>query len=128
MARNGATAITKLSMKECKRIFRDVASGPVIGGGKVAKLAMKVGGVHTEFFTPEITPLSDLDDNPPDFSVGCQWSSRPPFMLHMYIWDQEDRRIVEFVSPAKVGARPHIIRKFTDAISAVDPACQVSTR
>ena len=125
MADRSTTVTTKLSMQECKRIFRDAANAPLLGSGNVAKLATVIGRVRSEFFTPQATPLSDLDDNPPDFSVGCQWSTRPPIILHMYIWEDEDHRVVQFVSPRKAGVRSNVVRRFTDPIVEADPAARI---
>jgi hypothetical protein len=108
-------------------MFRTAAQRPLLGSGNAGRFVSAWGGIRVKFFTPEASPFSAVDPNPPTFAVGCQWSTRPPSTLHMYVWDQQDRRRIEFTSP-RGGVRQQVLQRFIDPIAAVDPQCRVERR
>ena len=127
MARS-ASIVTSLSTRDCADAFRETATTAMAGDGRFGKVMRGMyRTLRPEFFTPhDSSPFSGLDDNPPTFSVGAQWATKPlPVTLHMYVWDRKKKgREVNFVAPH--GVRQGFLEKFTDAIFYLDEECEVS--
>lgn len=133
-----ATAHTQMSVAECAHTFQAAVS-QARGlrsqmGGLVSKMT---GSDQSGFFTPSSDgPFAGLDNDEPDFAVGCNIpkltnSSRGAALtVHMYVWDRQAHRELEFVSPHGMiggGSSSKLVGKVVRSFVHADPSLEVTS-
>jgi len=111
---------TSLAVGECGEVFRRQSEVPLMGHGRLARMAQG-SAWDREFFTPSSTPFDTLESDPPQFIIGCQWTSKslPTAMtIQMAVWDRGGNRIVQLSS----GDANRLLDKFELAFTQADPA------
>ena len=101
---------TQLSVEECSSLFQETAPHALFGngiGGKLLRFSPG-GNPKPSYFTPDFN--SSGED--PAFAIGCEWKSAGgPLVAHMYVWDEDGRRIVMLHNPVGNGIPLRHFRK-----------------
>jgi hypothetical protein len=133
MGRKTADIHTALSVSDCAAVFEAMMSK---SGSRLGGFVASMKGINNSgFFTPtNDSPFASLDDDKPTFTVGC---SVPKFVgggdgrvatLHMYVWDRQERREVQFYAPHGIAggaAAAKLVRKVLERFRQLDPSADV---
>lgn len=122
--------VTDLTLSDMEAVFRRIAKVIRTPFSRLGETAARVNNrsVDFGFYTPDETPFTSLDDDPPKFTVGFTYGAGFTGQfgnfrtMHMYVWDRGEKREVHLYVPHSFAGAAHAKRSLRQAFEVFQKA------